>query len=221
MPVEQLTLPLGALRNRALFSGHWLEHRLTLEPEWTELHDEAREVLDILSELWRVQRGRVEHYGDEQGLEQAFIQPVFERLGWKLKYQTFLQGRKPDYALFLNDEALDAALVSGRNSPDFWKYPTLGADAKAWHVSLDRPNTVNNKREYPPEQIESYLNLSRLDFGVLTNGKLWRLVPREYNLQQRRFQTYLELDLQQLLESWSSSPSLDRITINVPGSRNE
>lgn len=208
MPTEQLTLPLGALRNRALFSSHWLENRLPLEPEWAELRDEARDVLENMSELWRVQRGRVEHYGDEQGLEQAFIQPVLERLGWKLKYQTFLQGRKPDYALFLNDESLDAALVSGRNSPDFWKYPTLVADAKAWHVSLDRPSTVNNKREYPPEQIESYLNLSRLDFGVLTNGKSWRLVPREYNLQQRRFQTYLELDLQQLLESWSSSPSL-------------
>jgi hypothetical protein len=208
MLTEQLSLPLGALRNRALFSGHWLENRLALEPEWAELRDEARGVLDSLSDLWRVQRGRVEHYGDEQGLEQAFIQPVLERLGWKLKYQTYLQGRKPDYALFVSDEALDAALASGRNSPDFWKYPTLVADAKAWHISLDRPNTVNNKREYPPEQIESYLNLSRLDFGVLTNGKLWRLVPREYNLQQRRFQTYLELDLQQLLESWLSAPSL-------------
>jgi hypothetical protein len=208
MLTEQLSLPLGALRNRALFSGHWLENRLALEPEWAELRDEARGVLDGLSELWRVQRGRVENYGDEQGLEQAFIQPVLERLGWKLKYQTYLQGRKPDYALFVSDEALDAALTSGRNSPDFWKYPTLVADAKAWHISLDRPNTINNKREYPPEQIESYLNLSRLDFGVLTNGKLWRLVPREYNLQQRRFQTYLELDLRQLLESWSSAPSL-------------
>lgn len=155
MLTEQLPLPLGALRNRALFSGHWLENRLALEPEWVELRDEARGVLDSLSELWRVQRGRVEHYGDEQGLEQAFIQPVLERLGWKLKYQTFLQGRKPDYALFVSDEALDAALASGRNSPDFWKYPALVADAKAWHISLDHPNTVNNKREYPPEQIES------------------------------------------------------------------
>lgn len=118
---EQLILPLSPVRNRTLFSGHWLENRLPLEPEWAELRDEARDVLESMGELWRVQRGRVEHYGDEQGLEQAFIQPVFERLGWKLKYQTSLQGRKPDYALFLDDESLDAALVSGRNSPDFWK----------------------------------------------------------------------------------------------------
>jgi hypothetical protein len=68
MLTEQLSLPLGALRNRALFSGHWLENRLALEPEWVELRDGVREVLDELSELWRVQRGRVEHNGDEQGL---------------------------------------------------------------------------------------------------------------------------------------------------------
>jgi len=58
MPTEQLTLPLGALRNRALFSRHWLENRLALEPEWTELRDEAREVLDSL------QRFRVEYSGN-------------------------------------------------------------------------------------------------------------------------------------------------------------
>jgi hypothetical protein len=38
---EQLTLPLGALRNRALCSSQWLEHRLPLEPEWAGLRDEA------------------------------------------------------------------------------------------------------------------------------------------------------------------------------------
>jgi hypothetical protein len=208
MPDRQLILPLSALRNRDLLSSHWLENRLLLEPEWEELREQAKEILEQLVELWKTQRNRVEHYGDEQGLEQAFIQPVFELLGWKLKYQTFLQPRRPDYALFLNDELLDAALQAGRTSPDFWKYPTLVADAKAWHVSLDRPTTVSGAREYPPEQIEWYLNRSGLDFAILTNGKLWRLIPRKYSLQQRRFQTYLELDLPALLEAWISLPSL-------------
>ncbi len=101
MPREQLRLPIGPLRNRDLFSTHWLEKRLPLEPEWGELRDEATEMLTRLGTLWQTQQSRVSQYGDEQGLEEAFIQPVLRELGWKLKYQTFLQGRGPDYALFL------------------------------------------------------------------------------------------------------------------------
>jgi len=205
MPTEQLNLPFNDLRNRVLLSSHWLENRLHLEPEWTELRDEAQTAFLSIIELWKIQRGRVAHYGAEQPLEQAFIQPVFERLGWKIFYQTYLQGRSPDYALFANDAFYEAALHAGRTSPTFWEYPTLVADSKAWHISLDLSQKVNNKREYPPQQIESYLNFSRLNFGVLTNGRLWRLIPREYTLEQRRFQTYLELDLPNLLERWLSA----------------
>jgi hypothetical protein len=112
---------------------------------------------------------------------------VLEILGWKLKYQTFLQGRKPDYALFSDDESLDAALQGDRKSPEFWTYPTLVADAKAWHISLDRPSKIQNQREYPPQQIEWYLDRSHLDFAILTNGKLWRLIPREYGYSNGDF----------------------------------
>ena len=54
----------------------------------------------------------------------------------------------------------------------------------------------------PPQQIEWYLDRSHLDYGILTNGRLWRLVPREYSGQQRRFQTYLECDLPAMLDAW-------------------
>lgn len=208
MPREQLSLPIGPLRNQDLFSTHWLKKRLPLEPEWHELRDQASEVLTTLGTLWQTQRNRVSQYGNEQGLEEGLIQPVLRALGWKLKYQTFLQGREPDYALFLDDASLDGALQAGRNSPDFWSYATVVADAKAWHVNLDRPALVNHQREYPPQQIEWYLDRSRLDFGILTNGHTWRLIPREYGSHQRRFQTYLEFDLSQMLNTWSSHPSL-------------
>jgi hypothetical protein len=203
MPTSvQQTFSFGPVHNVGLFSSHWLEHRLELEPEWQELREEAGDVLRRLAELWKVQRNRVERYGDEQGLEEGFIQPVLRTLGWQLKYQTFVQGREPDYALFLDDAALDAALATGRTSPDFWATASLVADAKAWHVSLDRPVRVQNQREYPPQQIEWYLDRTRLDWGILTNGKLWRLVPRELGPHQRRFQTYLEVDLAAILSSW-------------------
>jgi hypothetical protein len=207
MPPTQQHLPLGYLRNSDLLSTHWLENRLPREPEWEEFGEAARALLERLSRLWQTEQHRVDRY-NEQGLEHAFIQPVFEELGWKLNYQTFLRGRKPDYALFLDDASLDAALQAGRNSQDYWQYPTVVADAKAWPVSLDRPSVIQNKREYPPEQIEWYLNQSLLNFAILTNGRLWRLIPRELGPQQRRFQTYLEFDLAGLLNAWNSAPSL-------------
>ena len=121
--------------------------------------------------------------GSEASLEVEFIQPILVSIGWKLKYQTFLAGRKPDYALFLSDEAFDAALNAGTHTPQFWDYATVVADAKAWEKSLDHPLTIDGKREYPPQQIETYLEWSHRDFAILTNGKsVWPrcswLLPR-------------------------------------------
>src|SRR5688572_5689975 len=107
---RQLNLPFSFTRNRGLFSNHWFENRLPLEPEWAGLRDDALALLNDLLDLWNRERDRVERYGTEAPLEQAFIQPIFERLGWKLIYQTYLQGRRPDYALFLDDASKDAAL---------------------------------------------------------------------------------------------------------------
>ncbi len=194
------TFQFGPLFNSGLFSSHWLEHRLCLEPEWRELKDAAKECLSQLCALWRVQRTRVALYGDEDTLKRSFIDPVFELLGWKLKPEPLLQNREPDYALFLDDAALDAALRAGRASPEFWNYPLVAAEAKAWDVRLDRPRTVNGKREYPPEQMEWYLNHSQLSFGILTNGRLWRLMPRNYEVYHRRFEAFLQADLAALLD---------------------
>jgi type I restriction-modification system DNA methylase subunit len=104
--------------------------------------------------------------------------------------------------LFLDGRSLQTALEAGRNSPEFWSTATVVADAKAWDVSLDRPTKVQNKREYPPEQIEWYLIRSERNWGVLTNGQIWRLIPRQLSPQQRRFQTYLECELPPILDGW-------------------
>jgi type I restriction-modification system DNA methylase subunit len=195
----QIPLRLGAVHNSELFSSHWLRNRLPLELEWNEYQKRATDALNALTELWREQRNRVEHYGSEQSLEQAFIQPILQILDWNLIYQTHLRGRKPDYALFLDDASLENSLQAGRLNPDFWKYPALLADAKAWHVALDRPTITDQQREYPPEQIEWYLNNSFLPYAILTNGRHWRLIPRQYDPGQPRFETYFEIDLEMLL----------------------
>lgn len=201
-------LPFGPLVNRDLFSNHWLKTRLPMEPDWAQHKEQAGRILGRLDDLWRVQRDRVGQYGDEQGLEEAFIQPVLRALGWKIKYQPHLKGRDPDYALFVDETSLETALQESRTAPEFWNFATVVADAKAWHIRLDRPTKNQSKREYPPEQMEWYLNSSNLSYGILTNGRRWRLIPRELKLQQRRFETYLEFDLESLLNAWTDSPNL-------------
>lgn len=198
---RQLPLPLFPLRNQNFLSNHWLQHRLSLEPEWRDNEHSAERALQELLQLWRTEKNRVELYGDEAGLEEKFIQPVFKTLGWQLKYQTYLNRRKPDYALFFNDQELTAAINSGKTNPDFWNHVRVVADAKAWHINLDRPSGGGTTKEYPPEQIEWYLNHSRCDYGILTNGRLWRLVPRTLGPAKPRFETYLEVNLPELLES--------------------
>ncbi len=202
---EQALFPFSPVRNRGLFSNHWLEHRLCLEPDFEELRDEARASLTKLVELWAVEKDRVHLYGGEQSLEIPFIQPVFHMIGWHFIYQTQLAGGKPDYALFMDDATRFSALQADRNSLDFWEHATLVGDAKAWDVSLDHPRVVNNKKEYPPEQIARYLNASCLDYAILTNGRLWRLIPRQLDPHQRKFETYLQCDLPALLNDWLSA----------------
>lgn len=196
---RQTLLPLSPVRNRDFLSNHWLEHRLPIEPEWEEQRPAALDALKRLQAVWRAEAQRVALYGDEAGLEEKFIQPVFECLGWHLKYQAFLNRREPDYALFLSDADLHRAVVAGRTNPAFWESAAAVADAKAWHISLDRPTRLGGRREYPPEQIEWYLNHSLLDYGILTNGQIWRLVPRVLGPAKPRFETYLEVDLPALL----------------------
>lgn len=204
----QTDLPFGAVRNSELFSSHWLDTRLTLEPEWSEQAEHADVALDALSRLWSTQRDRVARYRSEHALEQAFIQPVFVALGWKLFYQTHLRGREPDYALFDSDDSLQRAIEAGRTAPEFWRHSLVVADAKAWHIALDRPHIVRARREYPPEQIEWYMLHSENEFGILTNGRLWRLFSRTLDAEQPRFQTYLECDLKLLLDSWHEESNL-------------
>ncbi len=154
MARQQLKLPLGPIHNSNLFSNHWLEQRLPVEREWEELREEAEAVLDRLGKLWKQQRSRVEQYA-EPGLEQAFIQRILTELGWKFICQPYLRRRKPDYALFLREDSLDAALAAGRTEQTFWNHPTVVADAKAWSVNLDRPTRIDNEREYPPDRSKS------------------------------------------------------------------
>jgi hypothetical protein len=158
-------------------------------------------LLRELGALWRQQRELVPQYA-EASLEQAFIQPILTQLGWEFLPQASLRGWRPDYALFFDEADRAAAVTAGRNNPEFWTRAVLVGDAKAWSANLDRPLRIENQREYPPEQIERYMQYSDREYGLLTNGRIWRLYPHKLAAHQPRFETYLECDLAAILGQW-------------------
>jgi len=123
---RQLTLPLGPVRNSNLFSNHWLENRLPLEPEWRDLHDEAVALLNRLGGLWLQERNRVEEYR-EAALEEAFIQPILKALGWTLNNKPGLQGQTPDLRpVEIHQRGAEriGSVRGGRKTRDCPKFPT-------------------------------------------------------------------------------------------------
>ncbi|MBX7134419.1 MAG: Eco57I restriction-modification methylase domain-containing protein [Fimbriimonadaceae bacterium] len=199
----QAVLPFSPVRNSELFANHWLERRLQTEPEWAEYRDRARACLDALASLWSDKREILTPDLGEHTLEDEWVHPVLTALGWPFVYQTFIQRRRPDYALFLSEDRKRSALRVGKQNPDFWSHAAVVADAKAWNTRLDRPVLVEGEREFPPEQVEWYMNHSETEWGLLTNGAIWRLIPRTRKRSQPRFDTYLELDLPRLVDAWN------------------
>jgi len=206
----QQQLPFGPVRNSELFANHWLDRRLRDEPEWAAHRSAAEACLDAIAELWRHQGRTIQSGASEAEVEQSWIRPALEAMGWSVLARAPVHGRVPDLSLFLDGETRDRAASGGISHPDFWKHPHIVADAKAWGVSLDRPSRGGGMREYPPEQIEWYISRTGLSWGMLTNGRLWRLIPGALHSDQKRFQTYLEIDLPLMLDRWAAGDGTQR-----------
>jgi hypothetical protein len=140
---------------------------------------------------------------NESQTEHEFIRPVInllwheQRAGDCYQVQVTIPNvdvrRQPDYAFFRTaQDRRDAEARKG--SLDYWRdVPALG-DAKAWFASLDKQRGADDN---PTAQICNYLYRSRARWGILTNGRLWRLYERE---KSSAGGIYYEVDLEELLQ---------------------
>jgi len=101
--------------------------------------------------------------------------------------------RQPDYAFFRTAQARIEA-DTRKGSLDYWRDPPALGDAKAWSASLDKQRGPD---ENPTAQICNYLYRSRVRWGILTNGRIWRLYERE---RSSAGGIYYEVDLEELLQ---------------------
>ncbi len=185
-------------RNHGLFSDHYLNERLPKHPAWAASADGAEPILARVRQILAAYKPSSNEAQTEQGL----IKPVLEALGHAYEVQATLavpggQAVKPDYVFFREAEARDSLKGQVLREGEIAGGLAVG-DAKYWDRPLDQairgggdPFTNRN----PGYQIAFYLRHTGLAWGILTNGRLWRLYHRD---SAHRLDCYYEVDLEAL-----------------------
>ena len=105
---------------------------------------------------------------------------------------------RPDCVFFAGQTALMSA-YSDINTNDFFNTATAIGDAKAWGRELDKKLTGPGdpfSNSNPNYQIDFYIRTSGLTWGILTNGKLWRLYHRDTSY---KLDSFYEVNLEKIL----------------------
>jgi len=187
-------------RNRGLFSNYYLDELLPKEEEFNIPISEVKAVFEKVKGIW--DRSRFEAINEDQ-LRKHFLDKVLDYLGWVVDVNAPVPAgewsKRPDYAFFLNNESLKTAQKGKKD--DYFNKVTCIAEAKRLGRPLDKklkteadPFEVQN----PSLQISRYLWLTGVRWGILTEGKYWRLYERETS---KRLDIFYEIDLEDLIES--------------------
>ncbi|MFN3651307.1 MAG: Eco57I restriction-modification methylase domain-containing protein [Armatimonadota bacterium] len=185
--------------NRRLFSDHYLDQVLPRTPEWKLGRDSASALLPQLQALYMAFVPST----NEAQTERELVRPVLELLGHHFEVQPALQTaagtKRPDYVLYRDEEAIRA----NKNvvlSDTALQHAIAVADAKHWDRPLDQAMRVGvdpftNKN--PGYQITFYMQQGGLPWGILTNGRVWRLYHRD---SAHKLDVFYEVELAELLE---------------------
>ena len=187
-------------RNQQLFSDYYLDHTLPQKPEWKALLTEAEAQRTQIVALFMAYKP----LHSEAQLENELVRPLLTLLGHTFEVQAPLKTpdgtKRPDYVLYTSSETVAAQ----KNKTLTDALPQQGAigiaDAKAWGLNLDKApgktsgDSLSNKN--PSYQIAFYVQHSGLEWGILTNGQLWRLYHKE---TAHKLAVFYEVDLPQVL----------------------
>jgi len=171
------------MQTKTLFSQHYLQNRLVDHEEWKE---DARPTFEAVRALWEYAREHGDTWNESQ-TEQEFIQPMLELLDWSYLVQpkAHQAGRvkRPDYALFADQTSKVEAMPYQGDDDAFYSRTPAIAEAKYWGRPLSQQDQAGREswdaQNNPSHQMVSYLVGTRVSWGILTNGRTWRLYSRE------------------------------------------
>ncbi|MCL5105020.1 MAG: N-6 DNA methylase [Armatimonadetes bacterium] len=197
---QQLALP--AHNNQHLFSDHYLNEILVSRPQWRALRDRVRPAMEEIAEVF----GRFVPSNNERQTEDNLVVPILTLLGHTFEVQASLrtpEGTKtPDYVFYQNKGTRDANKNIILTESLTQQGGFAVGDAKYWNRPLDiaiRDNTgdaLSNKN--PSYQINYYMQHSGVTWGILTNGKQWRLYHKD---SAHKLDHFYEVDLEEVIQS--------------------
>ncbi|MEO6062913.1 MAG: N-6 DNA methylase [Thermoflexales bacterium] len=193
----QLALAAHPHNNAQLFSDYFLDTTLPRSNAWKMLAgDPAVEAskAEIAALL-----ARFVPSANEAQTERELVRPVLELLGHTFEVQPALTTpdgtKRPDYVLYADSAARDAQKNRVLTDALPGAEALAVGDAKYWDRPLDTTlrtgsDPFNNKN--PSYQIAFYIQHSGVTWGVLTNGRHWRLYHKN---SAHKLDRYYEVDL--------------------------
>ncbi len=194
--------------NRQLFSDYYLNTILPQRADWQALAKDAN-VQALMQQITAIWQGYIPSKNEpEAQTEHDFIRPVLEALGHTFEVQPSLTTpdgtKRPDYILYRDDIARQAN--RGQTLTEEMLHSACAvADAKHWDCPLDKTlqKTKTSSRDFfsnknPSYQIDFYIRHSGLEWGILTNGRKWRLYHCDTS---KKLDCFYEVDLQEILKT--------------------
>lgn len=186
-------LTLGAVNNKSLFSDYYLENLIKNTSEWKK--EDHKEVFEKIKNIYQAELPFLEGLNESQ-LEERFFRRVFQIILPEFEVQATTKKQDfPDYAFFPDEHSLKSAHEEKGKRSFFVNAFAIG-EVKRWGVELDKfGRDRHDKRKNPSFQIWLYLHETEPKWGILSNGRKWRLY------HQDRIDSYYEVDLVTLLEN--------------------
>ncbi|OYR73485.1 Eco57I restriction-modification methylase domain-containing protein [Halorubrum ezzemoulense] len=199
--MSQATLGSGPYRNSNLFSGYYLDERVGDLDAW-DCDEEAEKAFEQIRDLWNKEGALLPSYNEDELID-TWIAEVVDILGHGTSSEVTLPdgGGYVDRLLFEDDDMRREGAKRARDGDHEGLFSRASAilEAKQWDADFEARFAEQRSYRDASHQIKYYLERtpSDLKWGVLTDGKKWRL----YGTKDYETQTYYEVDLPEILES--------------------
>lgn len=201
--------------NHGLFADHYLKDILPELDIWNTINEEAEEVFNQIQKLYFDKKEFLKPDIPEDAVEKEFIEPILDIINphYVLRPQKKGGVRRwiPDYGLCASDEAKRKTYKHIKSSGVF-KDVVCILEAKRWERPLDKKMRARKQRDFfeddtdnPSLQTVNYLLHTKTKWGILTNGRLWRIYERD---QSAGLEKWFEVDLVRILDP-AGQQSLD------------